>query len=134
MSSKITQILDEAPSDVIRRTRHGFPVAAIHDVAVVLDISEQKLCDALRIRKRRTARNRSSETRLTAEESDKLLRVLKALTRGTNVLADEDSSRQWLCSEVRSLGGVEPLSLLDTGEGYSLVIDTLGRIEHGIVA
>jgi putative toxin-antitoxin system antitoxin component (TIGR02293 family) len=134
MKSNITQILDEAPSDVIRRTRRGFPVAAIHEVAVVLDISEQKLCDALRIRKRRTVRNRSLGGRLTADESDTLLRVLKALTRATNVLADEESSRQWLCRDVRSLGGVEPLSLLDTGVGYSFVMDTLGRIEHGIVA
>lgn len=134
MSSKIAQILDEAPSDAIRRTRRGFPVAAIHEVAVVLDISEQKLCDALRIRKPRMARTQSSDRQLTAEESDKLLRVLKALTRATNVLADEDSSRQWLCRAVRSLGGVKPLSLLDTGAGYSLVMDTLGRIEHGIAA
>nr|WP_315215725.1 MbcA/ParS/Xre antitoxin family protein [uncultured Duganella sp.] len=34
----------------------------------------------------------------------------------------------------RSLGGKAPLSLLDTEAGYELVLDTLGRIEHGIVS
>jgi uncharacterized protein (DUF2384 family) len=33
---------------------------------------------------------------------------------------------------VSSLGGRTPLSLLDTMEGYELVINTLSRIEYGV--
>ncbi|USX17271.1 DUF2384 domain-containing protein [Oxalobacteraceae bacterium OTU3CAMAD1] len=35
---------------------------------------------------------------------------------------------------MRSLGGVTPLSLLGTPAGDELVLDTLGRIEQGIVS
>lgn len=134
MSSCITRIIFEGPSDIIQRTRHGFPVVALHDVASVLGISARQLCDALRVRRRMAPLHKSSETLLTSDESDRLLRVLKTLNRATGVLGSQDSGRRWLCSEVRSLGGVRPLDLLDTGTGYFLVMDTLGRIEQGIAA
>jgi hypothetical protein len=41
MRSSIARIVRDAPSSVIRRTRLGFPAAAIQDVAVVLGISER---------------------------------------------------------------------------------------------
>jgi uncharacterized protein (DUF2384 family) len=35
---------------------------------------------------------------------------------------------------ISSLGGKTPLSLLDTMEGYELVMTTLARIEYGVYA
>lgn len=134
MSSGITRIAFEDPSDLIQRTRHGFPVVALHDVASVLDISARQLCNALRIRRRLALLRKDSQMLLTSDESDRLLRVLKTLNRAAGVLGTQDTGRRWLCSQVRSLGGVRPLDLLDTGTGYFLVMDTLGRIEQGIAA
>lgn len=134
MRSSITRIVLDAPSSVIQRTRLGFPVAAIHDVAIVLGITERQLCDALRIRRRTTVTHTPSKKVLTVDESDRLLRVLKALDRAADVFGSQDSGRRWLRVEVRSLGDAQPLGLLDTGAGYTWVMDTLGRIEHGIVA
>lgn len=39
----------------------------------------------------------------------------------------------WLKTQNISLGGVTPVSLIDTEIGSELVADVLGRIEHGIV-
>ncbi|WP_220476902.1 antitoxin Xre/MbcA/ParS toxin-binding domain-containing protein [Massilia cavernae] len=47
---------------------------------------------------------------------------------------DEEAAKTWLRQNNRSLGGEVPLSLLDTEVGYELVLDTLGRIEHGVVS
>jgi putative toxin-antitoxin system antitoxin component (TIGR02293 family) len=134
MRSSIAHVLSDAPVAIIRRTRLGFPATAIRDVSDVLGISKRQLCDALRIRRRTTNIGRSSEKALTIDEGDRLLRVLRVLERASDVLGSKTSGRQWLCTEIRSLGGVQPLSLLDTGVGYSWVMDTLGRIEHGIAA
>jgi putative toxin-antitoxin system antitoxin component (TIGR02293 family) len=134
MNSDVTRILFEGPREIIQRTRQGFPVVALHDAASVLGTSAWQLCDALRIRKRMALLRKDSLTLLTSDESDRLLRVLKTLNRSVEVLGDKDSGRCWLCSKVRSLGGVRPLDLLDTGSGYCLVMDTLGRIEQGISA
>jgi putative toxin-antitoxin system antitoxin component (TIGR02293 family) len=49
-------------------------------------------------------------------------------------LEDDDSAKAWVVRGNRSLGGKAPLSLLDTEVGYELVLDTLGRLEYGIVS
>ena len=134
MRSRFAHILSEAPSEIIRRTRAGIPVAAIHEVAIILEISDHRLCKALRIRRPKLNQGKSPAGILTIDGGDRLLRVLKVFERASDVLGGQDSGRQWLCRAVRSLGGVQPLSLLDTGVGYRCVMDALGRIEHGFAA
>lgn len=58
----------------------------------------------------------------------------KLLNRAVEVLEDEEAAFTWLTTGNRSLGGVLPLSLLDVELGYELVLDTLGRIEYGVVS
>jgi putative toxin-antitoxin system antitoxin component (TIGR02293 family) len=76
----------------------------------------------------------SKNDTLSASEQDRLYRTEKVLARTLAVLEDEASAKAWLVQDNRSLGGEAPLSLLDTEAGYELVLDTLGRIEYGIVA
>lgn len=55
-------------------------------------------------------------------------------SRTLQVLEDEAAARSWLTRRNRALGGEVPLALLDTDFGYGLVLDTLARIEYGIVS
>lgn len=48
------------------------------------------------------------------------------------VFEDTEVALGWIQSSNSSLGGVTPLSLLDTEMGADVVLDTLGRIEHGV--
>jgi putative toxin-antitoxin system antitoxin component (TIGR02293 family) len=61
-----------------------------------------------------------------------LNRARSVWPRAVNVLGGESAARQWLVQTNRSLGGKCPLALLDNEDGYTLVLDTLGRIEYGI--
>lgn len=63
-----------------------------------------------------------------------MCRTAKVWLRALAVLEDEEAARAWINRSNRSLRGATPLSLLDTKVGYELVLDTLGRIEHGIVS
>jgi hypothetical protein len=58
----------------------------------------------------------------------------KIRARAAEVLGDSASAERWLQTPLRSIGGVSPASLLNTADGRQLVLDTLGRIEQGIVA
>lgn len=71
---------------------------------------------------------------LSSAKQDRIYRAQKVWTRALGVLEDEQSAKHWITQDNRSLGGKAPLSLLDTEAGYELVLDTLGRIEHGIVS
>lgn len=61
-------------------------------------------------------------------------RVNKVLSTATRILDDKESAKKWVLRNNRSLGGKSPMSLLDTEAGYDLVIDTLSRIEFGVVS
>lgn len=63
-----------------------------------------------------------------------MYRAERVWSRAVEVLEDEDSARLWINRNNRSLGGEAPLALLDTEVGYELVLDTLARIEYGVVS
>ena len=67
-------------------------------------------------------------------EQDKQYRASRVFNRALEVLEEEDAARRWIARENRALGGVTPLSLLDTEAGYESVLDTLSRIETGVIS
>ena len=77
---------------------------------------------------------RKKEGVLNREESGKLLRLARIVERAAEVFEDGPVALDWIKSPNASLGGATPLSMLDTDLGAGSVMDTLGRIEHGIFA
>jgi putative toxin-antitoxin system antitoxin component (TIGR02293 family) len=54
--------------------------------------------------------------------------------RANEVFEEPEAALHWLKSPNSALSGATPLSLLDTDIGAESVLDTLGRIEHGVFA
>ncbi len=113
--------------------RRGIPSSAVDALTAFLLVSQTEFSDALDIPVRTLVR-RKGEGLLNSEESAKLVRVARVIQRAEEVFDDPDSARDWLKSANTSLGGETPMSLLDTEIGAEAVIDTLGRIEHGVFA
>ena len=121
-------------SDLISTMRRGMSAQVVPDVAARLGISQDKLFERLRL-PRSTMKSRIGNKKpLSATEQDRMYRADRVLNRALAVLEDETAVRDWINRDNRSLGGESPLSLLDTEAGYELVLDTLGRIEYGVVA
>lgn len=121
-------------SALISKMRNGIPARTIPLLAARLGLSQEKLFDLLRLSKSTVKGRISSNGKLSATEQDRVYRAEKVLSRAVQVLEDEESAQAWLSRGNRSLGGEAPLALLDTEVGYELVMDTLGRIEYGIVS
>lgn len=121
-------------ADVIARMRSGTPARALPGVATRLGISPAKLFDYLHLPNTAVKRRVSTDGKLSPLEQDRVYRTEKVLARTVQVFEDLGAARAWLMRENRSLGGEPPLALLDTHLGYELVMDTLGRIEHGVVS
>jgi putative toxin-antitoxin system antitoxin component (TIGR02293 family) len=68
------------------------------------------------------------------DESAKLLRLARVVVRANNVFEDSATALHWLKSPNSALSGATPLSVLDTEIGAKSVMETLGRIEHGVYA
>jgi len=119
--------------DWIEVIRNGIPAAAIESLLKVMQVSQSELARALGIPERTLAR-RKREGVLNSEESAKLLRLARVVGRANEVFENPEAALHWLKSPNSALSGATPLSLLDTDIGAESVLDTLGRIEHGVFA
>ena len=116
---------------VIDRTRTGLPYAALEALARRYAIPLPRILRVLALPARTHAR-RKKERRLSAAESDRLLRLARVAAGAEQTLGAADKAGQWLQKPNRALRGAAPLDLLDTDLGVEEVVTVLGRIEHGV--
>jgi len=119
--------------DWIEVIRNGIPAAAVESLLKAMQVSQAELARALGIPERTLAR-RKREGVLNSEESSKLIRLARVVWRANEVFENAQTALHWLKSPNSTLSGATPLSLLDTDIGAESVMDTLGRIEHGVFA
>lgn len=121
-----------APLDVVDRVREGLPTDVIDEIVAAGRLTAAEL-DRLAI-PRRTAAHRRKLGRLSAEQSDRLLRVLRVIGEAETAFANPEKAHQWLRRPTSALDDRTPLGLLDTDIGARLVEQLLGRIAHGLAA
>jgi putative toxin-antitoxin system antitoxin component (TIGR02293 family) len=121
------------PFDWVSAIRRGFPSQALDSFAARLGATDLEIAGMLGISVRALAGRRRKKN-LSPYESERLLRAAKTVARSEDVFGDLANGFSWLKATNISLGGVTPVSLIDTEIGSELVSDVLGRIEHGIVA
>ena len=118
-------------ADLIPVLRSGLQYRSLEAMIDKLDLPRKDVLKSLGLPLRTMAR-RKEEKRLTADESDRVYRLARVVAHAEDVFEDIDKVRRWLAHTNRALGGVTPLSLLDTDEGARQVDTILGRIEYGL--
>ena len=119
--------------DWVHMIRKGFPSKAIDSFGTNIGATNAELAQMLGISVRALAWRRRKGT-LTPYESERMFRVARVVGRAEEVFDDLAKGLEWLKSPNSSLGGTSPMSLLDTCIGADWVMETLGRIEHGVFA
>ena len=66
------------------------------------------------------------------EESDRLLRVIRAFSMTEDLYDKRDRSLAWLRHPNRHFGNRTPLSLVSTDPGIRMVEELLGQIDEGM--
>lgn len=127
----VLQARPRSQLDWISVIRRGISSRAVDSLIKSIRVTRSELATALGIPERTMAR-RKKEGVLNSEESAKLVRLARIVERATEVFEDFEAALNWLKSPNASLSGATPLSLLDTDIGAESVLDTLGRIEHGV--
>jgi putative toxin-antitoxin system antitoxin component (TIGR02293 family) len=129
----VLQVTPRSSLDWVSVIRRGISPAAVDSLTKFIRVTQSELARALGIPERTLAR-RKKEGVLNSEESAKLVRLARVVERAKDVFEDFEASLNWLKSPNAALSGATPLSLLDTDIGAESVLDTLGRIEHGVFA
>jgi putative toxin-antitoxin system antitoxin component (TIGR02293 family) len=126
----------EARDDRTRWTpliRAGIPSEALESTARRLGVSLNELSQDLGLPARTMHRRVEKGERLSPEETERIVRVARALAKAQELLGEENG-RAWLLDACRGLGGEIPITLLDTADGFTAVIDELGRLEYGVIS
>jgi len=119
-------------TDLRWMTREGLPVKALPALAGEMSIELKALAKVVGISDRTLSRRLASGARLTAEESDRTMRVARVFARTKDTFGNPVKAAHWLKAPNRVMDGETPLSLLDTDAGVKWVETILGRIDYGI--
>jgi putative toxin-antitoxin system antitoxin component (TIGR02293 family) len=124
--------LDESGLALIGAVREGLPVSVVDEVLETGRLTAAEL-DRLAL-PRKTLAHRRALGRLSAEQSDRLVRILRVIQEAETTFANPEKARRWLRRPTSALAENTPLELLDTDVGARRVETLLGRIAHGIAA
>jgi len=122
----------ETSSDLARATRAGLLVDSLDTLAHELSIQRLAVATLLGISERTLTRRATSNGRLTAAESDRVVRLARVLALAKETLGSMEKASRWLQTSNRALEGDKPIDRLDTDIGVRSVEQVLGRIEYGL--
>ena len=88
--------------------------------------------DSLVIPLRTLQHRRSRHEKLTVEESDRVLRLMRLLSQAESVYGSRERALAWFRRSHPRLGGRTPLEMLKTDMGSRIVEDLLVQIDEGM--
>jgi putative toxin-antitoxin system antitoxin component (TIGR02293 family) len=122
----------ECDFELISLTREGLPVQTLTRVAQELNVERKDLARIVGISERTLSRRLGTGERLTAEESDRTVRLARVVAHARKTFGTIEKAALWLQTPNRVLEGQKPLTMLDTDSGSREVDTILGRIEYGL--
>ncbi len=121
------------PNDLISITRHGIFKRNLSLLAEKLSFTMNEISRVLHVSER-TLQRYKDEDRLSSDISERTLMLTNLYERGVEVFENADNFTDWLRTPLPAFNNQKPIQLLDTSFGFQLILDELGRIEHGVFA
>jgi len=121
----------QSQMDRIELAKRGISKKSLLRIAEFCSISIKDLTKLLPVSLRTIQRYQENDL-LDSQVSERAMLIAEVLEKGMEVFGSLEKLQSWLHTPLLALGQQTPLSLLDTSFGTRLVMDTLGRIEHGI--
>jgi putative toxin-antitoxin system antitoxin component (TIGR02293 family) len=115
---------------VLQIVEQQLPTSAINKL-LALGLTRQEI-DALVIPLRTLQRRRSKREKLTIEESDRVLRVVRLLSQAETVYGSRERALEWLRHPLARLKNRAPLDLMRTDTGARILEELLVQIDEGM--
>jgi putative toxin-antitoxin system antitoxin component (TIGR02293 family) len=119
--------------DLMNLSKKGVNKDALLRLTKYLDFSVSQMAEVLPVTQRTIQRYRRTH-RFNQVVSEHILQITEVALRGANVFGSRGKFVTWMKSNSPALGNRTPASLLGSRFGAELVLDELGRIEHGVVS
>ncbi|TKB98271.1 type II RES/Xre toxin-antitoxin system antitoxin [Pedobacter cryotolerans] len=125
------QYANPSDFDLLKLARKGISKKSLLALAKRISLTIEEVASVLHISER-TLQRYTPQTLVKTEYADRAIELALLYERGIEVLGSERAFSSWIKSPNYALGGEIPFNLLDTRIGFTMVLDILGRIEHGI--
>lgn len=117
--------------DIIEMSRKGVTKSMLVDFTNAFNFSMEECADLLPIT-RRTIQRYSSNHKFNPIVSEQIIQLALLMTKGSEVFGSREKFGRWFNSPSKALGGKVPRELASLKTGAQMVMDELGRIEHGV--
>lgn len=125
------QYANPSDFDLLKLARKGISKKSLLALAKQISLTIEEIAAVLHISER-TLQRYTPATLVKTEYADRAIELALLYERGIDVLGSERAFSHWIKSPNLALGGEIPFNLLDTRIGFTMVLDILGRIEHGV--
>jgi putative toxin-antitoxin system antitoxin component (TIGR02293 family) len=115
----------------VAELKEGLPSGIVDALGRELEVSRKELARIAGVAERTLIR-KVQEGRLSANQSERMERIARLLTRAIEVLGNKERALRWLKAPRSYFSGRPPLDYADTELGCQEVFNLLGRIEYGI--
>lgn len=119
--------------DLIELSSKGVTKDALLRLASSLSMSIGEMANLLPVTERTIQRYKRKQ-RFNRVVSEQVLQIAEVTIRGVKVFGDREKFLSWMKSSSPALGNRTPASLLRSRFGTEVVLDELGRIEHGVIS
>ena len=120
-------------NDFISVIRTGIPKQAMIHLMQVADISLTEMASIVHTSDR-TLRRYGAHQKLSQEQSERMVEMARLYSRGEEVFGSMNDFKEWMDTILLPFGNKKPKDFLDTSLGIGMIMDELGRIQHGIFA
>ena len=129
------QIHGEAgePGRLIQSILAGLPMAELADLREALEVPMERVAARIGM-SRATFHRRQKAGLLSADESDRAMRLARLVGQAVAVFGNLAAARNWLNAPQHGLSGAVPLDYAATEVGAREVENLIGRIDYGVYA
>ena len=125
--------LEFSDRDILTGARKGIQKSMLLSIARDSGLTLKQLSFFLRISVR-SIQDKEPNQLIAPGASERALYIARLFNSGIKVFGSRDKFYRWLNSENQAMGGVKPITYLDTFSGIQLVMDELNAIEYGFSA
>ena len=117
--------------DLIELSNTGITKNALFHLAKYMRLSMTQIAELLPITER-TIQRYAPDKHFNRVVSEQILQIAEVVAKGVEVFEDRDKFISWMTQPNAALSNRTSISLLSSRFGMEMVLDELGRIEHGI--
>ena len=120
--------------ELMSLSREGITFKIFQEIVESSSFTIKQWSKFLHLTERTIQRYKKEKKKFETIQSERILEIAQLQLKGIEVFEDVEYYQAWLNSNIISLGNLKPVDFLDSGFGIDMLMDELGRIEHGVLA